>query len=135
MNEELMEGEEILARWNGVTLTNERVLQASGGLVNTLVLDEVDHASVERVHWPSLLAFAGLSTFSTVLLMVADERLTPLGSATAALFAIALYFATRRVELRIGAGHGLIWARSLGGPAELPAARELLDAVHEARNR
>ena len=66
----------------------------------------VDHASLARVHWPWLLAFAGLSTFSTVLLMAADERVAPLGPATAAFVAFAVYFATRRVELRIGAGRG-----------------------------
>lgn len=127
-----MKGEAILARWNGITLTTERVLQRSRSAARTLVLAKVDRASLTRAHRPWLLVLSGLSVLSTVLLMAADERVAPFGPASAALIGLVGYFVTRRVELRVGAGQGEIRAKVRGGAARMPEARAFLEAVHRA---
>lgn len=137
MDREILEGEHIIDAWNGITLTTRRVLYAwvAGGNegAQTLSLSKVQHASLARRHQAWLLYLSGLALlFAVFLLFTVDDRTGPAVFAASALIGLLIYFATRSLELRIGAGMGLIRVRVRGGKAGARAALSFLKQVDAA---
>lgn len=136
MQTELMENERVIHSWNGVTVTDQRVVEnVRRGGVESLIsipLRQVDYASVARTA-KSFWLYAALGCWLMAIAMVFGK--SSAGALMLGVFGVGCvvaYVLSRRVELRIGAGNGLIRVR-LGGIIANPApAVQLIQALDAA---
>lgn len=135
MQRTTFQGEELIATWADVALTTHRVIRTwkVGGIESTqsLVLAKVEHASLVQSAQPALLLFAvGLAVLGVGALFLGSSGF--LAFAVLAIIAAVLvlaWWASRSVELHVGAGGGLIRVRVTGGAAARAQALAFLDAI------
>ena len=133
-----------IAYWKNLCLTTQRVYSVAarddGSEWTSALLDQVDWVAIRRIHQPAFLLLAGLFVtvlpFGALLMLVGDGDSAIaaisffVGAFVGTVFLIA-YYVSRRIELRIGAGSGLITAIVSGAQAELSTAWSFLAEVQE----
>lgn len=122
-------------QWGPVLLTNHRVRYestTSGKYSYTsLALDRVDWVGLTREHQPAVLVLAALVAIVALYFLTNNEVTVAALGIVIALVILLAYFASRRVVLAIGGGHGRISVIIKGGDQERTKAKRFLDRVQE----
>ena len=134
---QLQQGESILSTWSAVTLTNRRVLYAwdtgdGGGGSQAIQLDAVEYTAVERQTQPGLLGLAVLLFAAALMAFFTSSSEVGMGLGFVGLILIAMYQASKKVQVVVAASADRIECELKGAKAGNAEAIGFLDNVDVA---
>lgn len=123
----------LYTRLYGFTITNQRVIFEASGIVQMAEVDQVDYCEFRKFHRPWILVVGVLAL--VIAFYLGSQQTAPSGSPVIAgivgLGMIVYYVGTRRSELHVHAGAGIITVTVAGLKTNI--VEEAMNAVHGAR--